>query len=170
MHLLNLSKTLGELGLIFQIRRIFFFARWFYTLFEHKFSNLRPLLSITFAQGFLISKKLGHWTLGSGGKKTFKRSEQMKKKKIHQRLVLLMSFEADLEQTCSNLRPLPKVQCPNFLDIRNPWAKVLEISGLKIWKLLLIKGVKSPRKKKFFFQQIWPSSPSVLDKFNKCMP
>ena len=27
--------------------------------------------------------------------------------------------------------PLPKVQCQNFLDIRNPWGKVLETSGLR---------------------------------------
>ena len=46
------------------------------------------------------------------------------------------------------LPPLPEVQCPNFLDLRNPWGKVMERSG---WKLLLIKGVKSPRKKKLVF-------------------
>ena len=39
-------------------------------------SYLRPLLSITFFQGFQISKKFGHWTSGSGGKKTGKQSEQ----------------------------------------------------------------------------------------------
>ena len=50
-----------------------FFARRFYTLYEQKFSNLRPLLSITFPQGFRISKIFGHPTSGSGGKKTFKR-------------------------------------------------------------------------------------------------
>ena len=56
--------------------------RRFYTLSEQKFSNLRPLLSITFPQGFWKSKKFWHWTLGNGDKKTFKRSEQMKKKSI----------------------------------------------------------------------------------------
>ena len=34
---------------------------------------MRPLLSITFPQGFGISKNIGHPTSGSGGKKTFKR-------------------------------------------------------------------------------------------------
>ena len=29
------------------------------------------------------------------------------------------------------LPPLPKVQCPNFLDFRNPWGKVMERSGLR---------------------------------------
>ena len=27
--------------------------------------------------------------------------------------------------------PLPKVQCPNFLDIWSPWKKVMERSGLR---------------------------------------
>ena len=38
-----------------------------------KFSNLKPLLSIIFPQGFQISKIVGHLTLEGGGKKTFKR-------------------------------------------------------------------------------------------------
>ena len=51
--------------------------RRFYTFYKQKFLNLRPLLSITFPQGFQKSKKFLHWTLGSGGKKTLKRSEHM---------------------------------------------------------------------------------------------
>ena len=49
-----------------------FFARRFQTTFKQKCSNLRPLLSITFPQGFRISKTIGHPTLGGGGRKTFK--------------------------------------------------------------------------------------------------
>ena len=56
-----------------------FFVRQFYTIYKQKFSNLRPLLSITFPQEFQKSKKFGHLTSGSWGKKTFKWSEQMKK-------------------------------------------------------------------------------------------
>ena len=37
--------------------------------FQTKYSNLRPLFSITFPQGFQISKFFGHPTSGSGGKK-----------------------------------------------------------------------------------------------------
>ena len=40
---------------------------------------MRALFSITFPQGFQIFKNVGHPTLGSGGKKTFKwylKSEQ----------------------------------------------------------------------------------------------
>ena len=42
-------------------------------IYEQKLSNPRPLCSITFPQEF------GQLIPGSGGKKTFKRSEQMKK-------------------------------------------------------------------------------------------
>ena len=49
-----------------------FFARQFNTLYEQKYLNLRPLLSISYPQGFGKSKLFGHWTLGSGGKKTSK--------------------------------------------------------------------------------------------------
>ena len=55
------------------------FGRRFYTLNEQKYSNLRPLLTITFPKVFQNSKKLGHWTSGSGCKKTLNRSEQRKK-------------------------------------------------------------------------------------------
>ena len=58
-----------------QKKKHFFLALQFYSLYKHKVSNLRPLLSITFQQGFRKSKK--NW-----GKKTFKRSEQMKKKSV----------------------------------------------------------------------------------------
>ena len=58
---------------IFFFILFFFFARRFQTTFKQKCSNLRPLLCITFPQGFRISKNIGHLTSGSGGKKTFKR-------------------------------------------------------------------------------------------------
>ena len=50
--------------------------RRFYTFYEQKFSNLRPLLSFTFPQGFQKSKEFGHWISGSGDKKTVNRSEK----------------------------------------------------------------------------------------------
>ena len=79
--------------------------------FQQKNSNLRPFLSITFCQGFRISIKLGHWTSGSGGKKTFKRSEQMKKK-IRKQLFLPCQFYTLYEQKFSNLRPLLSITFP----------------------------------------------------------
>ena len=47
--------------------------RQFETTFKQKCSNVRPLLSITFPQGFRISNNIRHPNLGSGGKKTVKR-------------------------------------------------------------------------------------------------
>ena len=74
------QKTFKQSEQIKKSKKNTFFAGQFYTFYEQKFSNLRPLLSITFPQGFRESKKFGHWTLGSGGKKRFKRSEQMREK------------------------------------------------------------------------------------------
>ena len=48
-----------------------FFVLQFLTIFKQKCSYLRPLLAITFPQGFRISKNIGHPTSGSGGKKGF---------------------------------------------------------------------------------------------------
>ena len=59
------------------IKKYFFPLQQFYTLYEQKFSNVKPLLSITFTQGFQKSKQLGQWTSGSGGEKTVKRSEKV---------------------------------------------------------------------------------------------
>ena len=156
----------------FAKRKKLFFARWFYTIYEQKFSNLRPLLSITFAQGFRISKKFGHWTLGSGGKRALKRSEQMKKNPSKTftlsdffLLHLFTSFKRLLSPTSQN-------QMSKLFRYSESLSKSNGKKWSQIWKLLLIKGVKSPRKKSFIWWICicWPSSPSVLDKFNKCMP
>ena len=58
-----------------------FFARRFQTTSKQKCSNVRPLLSITFPQGFRISKNIGHPTSGSGGTKTVKKDGKPKKTK-----------------------------------------------------------------------------------------
>ena len=41
-------------------KKLLFFSLRFDTLYEQKFSNLKPLLSITFPQGFQISKNIGY--------------------------------------------------------------------------------------------------------------
>ena len=51
-----------------QQKKTFLFARRFLTIFKQKCSNLRPLLSITFPQGFWISKNIGH-PIGKWGQK-----------------------------------------------------------------------------------------------------
>ena len=81
---------------------------WFYTRYEQKFSNLRPLLSINFPNQFRKSKKFGHCSLGSGGKKTIKRSEKIQNtKKIKKKSG---SESLNLPKTnfylCGNFTPL----------------------------------------------------------------
>ena len=51
------------------LRKTNFFVRQFYTHYKEKFLNLKQLLSITFHPRFWKSKKIGHWTSGSGGQK-----------------------------------------------------------------------------------------------------
>jgi hypothetical protein len=46
--------------------------------------------------------------------------------------------------------PLPEVGCKIFLEIRNPWGKVMERSGL-IFEHFCLKIVKNCRAKKSFF-------------------
>ena len=56
------------------------------------------------------------------------------------------------------LTPLPEVGCPISLEIRNPWSN--------IWTFLFGSGLKSPRRKKFFFLSdfalVHPPMASVL--------
>ena len=55
------------------------------------------------------------------------------------------------------LPPLPKVGCPNFLEIWNPWGKVIKRNGLRLKKnFFLIKGVKLPQFFFLFFFSILP--------------
>ena len=48
------------------------------------------------------------------------------------------------------LPPLPEVGCPKFLEIRNPWGKVMERSGLR-FEHFCLEVVKNRRAKVFFF-------------------
>ena len=51
--------------------------------------------------------------------------------------------------------PLPKVGCPIFLEIQNPWGKVMEGSGLK-FEHFFWKWSKIAKQKNSFF---WPILP-----------
>ena len=48
------------------------------------------------------------------------------------------------------LSPLPEVGCPIFLEIWNPWGKVMERSGLR-YEHFCMKIVENRRAKKSFF-------------------
>ena len=51
--------------------------------------------------------------------------------------------------------PLPEVGCPIFLEIWNPWGKVMEISGLR-FEPFCLKIVKNCAQKKKVFLLILP--------------
>ena len=56
------------------------------------------------------------------------------------------------------LPPLPEVGCPIFLEIRNPWGKVMKRSGLR-YEHFCLKIVYNRRaKKSFFLHFFWSSS------------
>ena len=55
------------------------------------------------------------------------------------------------------LLPLPEVGCPIFLEIRNPWGKVMERSGLT-FEHFVWKWSKIAAQKKVFFLLILPWS------------
>ena len=57
----------------------FFCSAMLHLLWEKKYSNLRPLLSISFPQGFRKFNKLGHWTWGSGRKRRLNEVNKGKK-------------------------------------------------------------------------------------------
>ena len=52
------------------------------------------------------------------------------------------------------LPPLPKVGCPMFVEIQNPWGKVMERSGLT-FEHFSLEVVENRRAKKSFFCCCW---------------
>ena len=55
---------------------------------------------------------------------------------------------------CICLPPLPEVGCPKFLEIRNPWGKVMERSGLR-YEHFCLKIVENRVTKKSFFSPLF---------------
>ena len=78
--------------------RLTFLQGRFETILEEKCSNLRPFLFITFPQGLRIFKNFGHPTLGSGGKKVFKR--YLKSEQTHTRTFRLIESIGRPEGQC----------------------------------------------------------------------
>ena len=104
-------------------------ARQFFTIYEHNNSNQKPFLSITSPHRFQKSKKFGHWTLGSSGKKTLKRSEQRKNSLKN---FFWRRFYTLCEQKFSNLRPLPSITFPQGFLKSKQFAHWTSGSGDKI--------------------------------------
>ena len=101
--------------------------------------------------------------------KLFRFSESLGKsnwKKVSQiwKLLLIKGVKSPLQKKffkfffflicslCLNifLPPLPKVQCPIFLDFRNPWGKVIERGGLR-FEFFAHKWCKIAVKKKVYY-------------------
>ena len=164
MRLLNLSKTLGELSQIRQIcqkKKLFLrgdftpfmsksFQIWdhFFPLFLHKDSK------------YLKSWDIGHWEVGA-----------------RRRLTKWTNKKKNLSRTCFATAALGQFWANMFkyeTTSYSPMSKLLRYleslrksNGKKwshIWKLLLIKGVKSPRTI-FFFSL---ANLVNLAKFTKC--
>ena len=60
--------------------------------------------------------------------------------------VCVFTFEVPFKRLFA---PLPKVGCPIFLEIRNPWGKIMERS-LR-FKHFSLEVVENRREKRFFF-------------------
>ena len=103
-------------------RKQTFFARQFNTLYEQKFSNLTPLLPLHFPKDSENLKKFKYWTLESGGKKTFKQSEQTKK--ISKKNFLApRRFYTLYGKKLANLRQLQYITFPKgFRRRRKKWT------------------------------------------------
>ena len=73
---------------------------------------------------------MGHWTSGNGGKKTVKQSvsQEVGAKRLLNGVFVRHTFSLPFMVF---LPPLPEVQCPKILDIRNPWGKLMDRSGLR---------------------------------------
>ena len=84
------KRPLNSTSKVKKRRKKLFFARRFQTIFKQKCSYLRPFRSITFPQGFRISKNIGHSTSGSGGKKTVKKDLKRKKTEKHEEKTFLL--------------------------------------------------------------------------------
>ena len=94
-------------------------------------SNLRPLLSNTFPQGFWISKNFGHPTLRSGGKKMFKwylKSEQMKKNLWKKTFFCRGDFRPFLSKNVQIWDPFFPLLFPKYF-------KSLNILDIRLWEV-----------------------------------
>ena len=75
-------------------KKNYFFAAILHSL-SVNFSNLRPFLSITFCQGFWISKMFGHLISGTGGKRhknSTSKSKQTDRRTYHMWIPLLNHY------------------------------------------------------------------------------
>ena len=82
-------------------KKNFFIARRFQTISKQKCSNVKPFLSITFLQGFRISKNIGHPNSGRGGTKTVK--QYLKSEQTHTRTHRQTDGHFDLQKASAQM-------------------------------------------------------------------
>ena len=61
--------------------------------------------------------------------------------------VRLFTFEVQFKRLFA---PLPKVECPIFLEIRNPWGKSNGKKWSQIWTFLFGSGLNRQKKSSYF--------------------
>ena len=125
-------------------------ARRFLTIIKQKCSNLRPLLSITFPQGFRSSKNIRHPTSGSGGKKTVKRYLKVKKSERKKNFFL----RGDFRQFSNKNVHIQDHFFPLLFPKDSESLKILDIRLWEVGAKRPLNGtskVKKVREKHFFF-------------------
>ena len=70
--------------------------------------------------------------------------DNSKSRNVHMCVCLSVHFWGTVER--SFFPPLPEVSCPNFLEIRNPWGKVMKRSVLIFEEKKNGSGLKLPNK------------------------
>ena len=141
------------------------FVRRFQTIFKQKCSYLRPLLSITFPQGFRISKNIGHTTSGIGGTKTVKKTKNRRRpKKVKKKTFFCAAILDHFKQKCSYLRPLLSITFPQGFRIsKNIGHPTSRSGGTKTVKKTKNRRRPKKVKKKTFF------CAAILDNFQTNM-
>ena len=111
---------------------------------------MRPLLSITFPQGFpKLKKKFGHLTVGSGGKKRLNGTSQ---DWTHKKKVILHSFSVKVfkSETTSF-----HYFSPSILKIKQVWTLDFRKHGKKMFKRHLSETTPIPLpSKKIYFSYL----------------
>ena len=94
---------------------------------------MRPLLSITFPQGFRISKNIGHPISGSGGKKTFKRNLKSKQTDRHKKTnILTYRKQRRLKKWFLDLHQIKVIHFHHYLMLYSKKKQYLTISAIRL--------------------------------------
>ena len=125
-------------------QKTFFFARQVKTLYEQNFTIWDHFFPLLFPNDSKYLNELGHWTSGSGGKKTFNRSEQMTKirKKLFFRVIFTQFLRKNV-QIWDHFFPLLFPKDSKYLNEIGHWTsgsgEKRPLTGVNKWR----KSVKN---------------------------